>query len=125
MDDPIEIRFHNLAPSEPMEAAIRERVAKLDRIYPRLTRCLVSVEVPHRQHRKGNQFEVHVEMWVPGGHLAVTREPHRARERYASPDAYAAMRDAFDAAERVLIDYKRQLNGEVKQHGEDRTDGTG
>ena len=84
----------------------------------RSARCLVSVEAPHRQHRKGNVFSVHVEMWVPGGHLAVTKEPHRFRERYASPDIYKAMRDAFDVAERKLLDFKRQINGEVKLHEE-------
>lgn len=116
MDDPLEIRFHNVDPSSAMEAAIRERAGRLDRLYPRLTRCLVAVESPHRQHRKGNQFEVHIDLWVPGGHLAVTREPHRLDDRYANPDVYTAMRDAFDAAERQLLDYKRQINGEVKIH---------
>lgn len=112
MDAPLEIRFHNVDPSTSMETAIRERVARLDRLYPRLTRCQVAVEAPHRQHRKGNQFEVHIDLWVPSGHLAVTREPHRMNERYANPDVYTAMRDAFDAAERQLLDYKHHLNGD-------------
>lgn len=120
MDVPLEIRFHNLEPSPAMEAAIRERASKLDRLYDRLTSCRVSVEAPHRQHRKGNLYEVHVELGVPGGTLAVTREPHRPHEKYASPDVYKTLRDAFDAAERRLLDYKRRLNGDVKIHaGED------
>ncbi|MBC7907167.1 MAG: HPF/RaiA family ribosome-associated protein [Rhodospirillaceae bacterium] len=118
MDGPLEIRFHNLDTSDAMEAAIRERVDKLERLYPRLTRCLVSVEAPHNQHRKGNQWEVHIDLWVPGGHLAVTHEPHRSREKYANPDVYTAMRDAFDVAERQLLDYKRQMNGDVKLHND-------
>lgn len=113
MDAPLEIRFHNLEPSSAMEAAIRERVERLDLVYSRLTRCLVSVEAPHKQHRKGNQYEVHIDLWVPGGHLAVTREPHRPRDKYAHPDVYTAMRDAFDVAERQLLAYKDQINGEV------------
>jgi len=116
MDVPLEISFHELDPSEALEAEIRERAARLGKLYPRLTRCRVSVEAPHRQHRKGNLLEVHIELGVPGGSLAVTREPHRAREKYANPDAYQMVRDAFDAAERRLLDYKRQINGEVKAH---------
>lgn len=116
MDVPLEIRFHNLTPSDSLEAAIRERAAKLDRLYNRLTSCKVSVEAPHRQHRKGNLLGIHIELGVPGGTLAVTREPHHAREKYARPDVYKALRDAFDAAERQLLDYKRRLNGEVKAH---------
>ncbi|MBX9634180.1 MAG: HPF/RaiA family ribosome-associated protein [Magnetospirillum sp.] len=112
MDDPLEIRFHNVDPSTAMEGAIRERVDKLERLYSRLTRCLVSVEAPHKQHRKGNQYQVHVELWVPCGHLAVTHEPRHLREKYANPDVYTAMRDAFDAAERQLLDYKNQINGD-------------
>lgn len=116
MDAPLEIRFHNLEPSPSVEAAIRERVEKLDKLYPRLTRCQVSVESPHRQHRKGNLWEIHIDLWVPGGHLAVTNEPHKAREKYAKPDIYKTLRDAFDAAERQLLEYKAQMNGEVKVH---------
>lgn len=116
MDAPLEIRFHNLEPSDALEAAIRERVAKLDKLYPRLTRCQVAVEAPHKQHRKGNVYTIHIDLWVPGGHLAVTREPHKPHEKYAAPDVYKAMRDAFDAAERQVLDYKRQINGDVKMH---------
>ncbi|MBI5164946.1 MAG: ribosome-associated translation inhibitor RaiA [Magnetospirillum sp.] len=118
MNVPLEISFHNLDRSVSLEQAIRERAGRLDKIYPRLTSCRVAVEAPHRQHRKGNLWEVRIELGVPGGVLAVSREPHHPRENYASPDVYTAMRDAFDAAERRLLDYKDVLNGEVKQHGD-------
>jgi ribosomal subunit interface protein len=118
MDVPLEIRFHNLDKSEALETAIRERVARLERIYDRLTSCRVAVEAPHRTHRKGNVYEVHVELGVPGGTLAVSREPHKARVKYAQPDLYKALRDAFDAAERQLMDYKLRQRGEVKPHAD-------
>lgn len=54
MEIPLEIRFHNLEPSDALESAIRERAAKLDKLYDRLTSCRVAVERPHHQHRKGN-----------------------------------------------------------------------
>lgn len=111
---PLEIAFHNCSPSEAVEAAIRERVSKLERIYDRLTSCRVSVEALHQQHRNGNVYEVHIDMLVPGGQLVVSRAPHKAKERYASPDVYTSIRDAFEAAERQLIDYKQQIRGEVK-----------
>lgn len=123
MDVPLEIRFHSLETSDAVEAAIRDRVAKLEKLYDRLTSCRVSVEEPHRQHRKGNLFEVHVELGVPGGTLAVSRQPHRAEEKYASHDVYKALRDAFDAAERQLLDYKKRLDGEVKLHDSPREGG--
>ena len=115
---PLEIRFHNLESSKAMEAAIRDRAEKLDRLYDRLTSCRVAVEAPHRQHRKGNLYTVTISLGVPGGVLKVNREPHHPNERYAAPDAYAALRDAFDAAERQLNDYKLRQRGDVKRAAE-------
>lgn len=109
MDVPFEIRFHNLDASEALETLARERAAKLDRLYERLTSCRVAIEAPHRQHRKGNVFEVHIELGVPGDTLAISHEPHRVREKYASPDAYDSLREAFDAAERQLLAFKDRL----------------
>ena len=43
---PLEIAFHSCSPSEAVEAAIRERVDKLERIYDRIVRCEVVVETP-------------------------------------------------------------------------------
>jgi ribosome-associated translation inhibitor RaiA/cold shock CspA family protein len=116
MQEPLEIAFHNLESSPALEAEIRKRFAKLDKLCDRLTACRVSVEALHNQHRTGNVYEVHIDMLVPGGQLVVSRAPHKAKERYASPDVLTSIRDAFNAAERQLKEYKRQLMGEVKRH---------
>ena len=117
METPLEIAFHNMTPSESVEAEIRKRVDKLERIYDRLIGCRVSVEAPHKQHRTGNIYEVHIEMRVPRGpELVVTHEPHHAKERYANPDLRASLRDAFKVAETKLKAYKEQLRGDVKRH---------
>lgn len=115
---PLEIRFHNLEPSAALEEVIRERADKLNRLYDRLTSCRVAVEAPHRQHRKGNIYEIHIELGVPGGKLVVTREPHHAAEKWANPDLYKIVREAFDNAERQLLGYKGKLSGDVKVHAE-------
>jgi cold shock CspA family protein/ribosome-associated translation inhibitor RaiA len=106
MDRPLEIGFHNLTPSAAVEAEIRRRVERLETRYPRLIGCRVSVEGLHRQHRTGNLMEVHIVLSLPGRDLAVSREPHRAKERYAAPDVYTSIRNAFDAAERQLEAFK-------------------
>jgi cold shock CspA family protein len=119
MDKPAEIAFHGLTPSPQVEAEIRGQVAKLERRFGHLVGCRVAVELLHRQHRTGNLYEVHVEMQVPrGNELVVSRAPHRPREKYARPDLHVSLREAFKAAERRLVDYKRQLAGEVKTHEE-------
>ncbi len=116
MQTPLEITFHNMQPSETVEAEIRKRAAKLEKMYERLVGCRVSVEGLHKQHRTGNVYEVHIEMMVPGQNLVVSREPHKAKERYANPDVYTSIRDAFKSAERQLNDFKQRQRGDVKPH---------
>lgn len=117
MQTPLKIAFHNMESSDAMEAAIRERFEKLSRLAgDRMTACRVSVEALHRQHRTGNVFEVHIDMVMPGAELAVSREPKKAHEKYANPDVYTSIRDAFQAAERQLKAYKQQQRGDVKRH---------
>jgi len=116
MQTPLNIAFHN-TPSDPrIEAEIRERVEKLERLFDGLIGCRVAVEAQHQQHRTGNVYDVHIELVVPGGQLVVSRQPKKAQEKYADPDVYTSVRDAFQAAERQLKEYKAQLRGEVKTH---------
>ncbi len=100
MQIPLEITFHNLASSAWIETEIRERAAKLEKPYPRLVGCRVSVDARHQQHRTGNVYDVHIDLIVPGAELAVSREPHRATEKYAHPSLRSSLRDAFAARAR-------------------------
>jgi cold shock CspA family protein/ribosome-associated translation inhibitor RaiA len=109
MDRPLEVAFHNLEPSPAIEAELRRHVEKLEQRFGRLVGCRVSVERLHSQHRKGNIFEVHVTLSVPGQDLAVSRQPQKPKERRARPDIHASIRDAFDAAERQLEAFKGKL----------------
>ena len=106
MERPLDIGFHNMDSSPAIEAEIRQRVEKLERRYSNLIGCRVTVEALHNQHRTGNLHEVHIILSVPGRDLAVSREPHRAKDRYAHPDIKTSLRDAFEAAERQLESHK-------------------
>lgn len=109
MDQPLEIAFHNLDPSPAIEAMIREHVDRLDKIAGRLVGCRVSVEGLHKQHQTGNLYECHISLSVPGSDLSVSHGPHRAKEKRAHPDVPSSIREAFAAAERQLVERKRQL----------------
>lgn len=104
----LEIAFHNLQPSPSLEEDIRNRFEKLERLYSRITTARVAVEAPNRQHQSGNRFEVHIRMHVPGEELVVKREP--------ASDARIAVKEAFDLAERRLLNYKKVTHGHVKHH---------
>ena len=105
MDRPLEIAFHGIAASADIEAEIRRHVEKLERRFPRLIGCRVSVEAKHRQHHVGNVPEVHILLMVPGKDLAVSHEPG-GRDRPAVPELIGSVRDAFQAAERQLESHK-------------------
>jgi len=102
MHRPLDIAFHNMAPSELMQAEIRRHAEKLQARHPRLIGGRVSVERLHTQHRRGNVVEVHIILSLPGADLAVSREPHHAKDRFVNADAYVSIREAFRAAERQL-----------------------
>ncbi|MFT3926606.1 MAG: HPF/RaiA family ribosome-associated protein [Myxococcales bacterium] len=95
MEPTLQINFHGLAHSDAAEALVRERMIELAREGRPLTRCRVTIEAPHRHHRKGNRFDIHLELHGMGGHRIVHRKS-------SHEDAFAAIRDVFDAARRGL-----------------------
>lgn len=116
MDRPLEIAFHNQEPSAEIESLIRERVAKLEKLYPRIVGCRVSVARNHRQHRNGNIPDVRIEIDVPGKRIAISREPHGPKQNNGEANVRDCLRHAFDAAARRLRSYKRVQAREVKAH---------
>jgi cold shock CspA family protein/ribosome-associated translation inhibitor RaiA len=114
MDIPLEIAFHNAEPSAEIEALIRKHVGRLEKLYPHLVGCRVSVEMPHKQHRNGNVPEVHIAIHVPGREIAISREPHKVRQRRATANVQTSVKDAFRAAEQRLKDFKALQYGDVK-----------
>lgn len=110
---PLEITFRNMDPSPAIEAAARERAAKLERFADKIIGCQVRIEAPHKHHSSGKLYHVTVELQVPGGHIVASRDPGA---RHAHEDLHVALRDAFRAAQRQLQDHVRVRRGKVKQH---------
>ena len=106
MDRPLEITFHHCQHSDAVEAEIRRHAEKLEKRFPHMTGCRVSVEALHNQNGTGKAWDVHVVLAMPGRDLAVSHAPHHTKERHARPDVHTAVREAFKAAERQLDTYK-------------------
>jgi ribosomal subunit interface protein len=119
MQTPLELSFNNLDPSPAAETKIRERVARLDRLFPNIVSCHVAVDSDHRSEGRGRSkavaYDVRIEVRVPGTELAVSRKPGN---RHAHTDIYVAVRDSFDAMERQLKSYADRLHRDVKTHSE-------
>lgn len=112
----IEIAFQHIEPSSSIEEEIRGKVAKLERLYDRITSCRVRINRPARNARDTLPPVVHIEMGIPGGKdLIVSHEPERLQRRYQTPDIRNAINDAFAIAERQLLDLKNQRTRRTKQ----------
>ena len=110
MQTPLEINARHIRLTDKLEALIRERSEHLERYYPRLIRCHVSLDGPSGHRRSGGPFDVRIDLRVPGKEIVVTHQQ--------SDDLPAAVRDAFDAARRQLQDYASRQRGETKNHEE-------
>lgn len=91
---PTQITLRGIARSSALEARIRQKVRKLEQLYPGLLGCRVVAEIPHHRRSRGNQFIVRLDITVPGGEIVVNRDHHE--------DVYVAVREAFRAARRQL-----------------------
>jgi ribosomal subunit interface protein len=108
MQSDLQITVRDMEHSPALEERIREKVKKLEQVYPRIMGCRVVLEAPHRHKHQGKQFIVRVDVTVPGKEIVVNHDHHE--------DAYVALRDAFNAARRQLEEYGRMQRGDVKSH---------
>ena len=113
MELPIQVTFRNMERDPSIETTVRRRSAMLEKYFPRMVGCRVVIEAPHRRHRTGNLFHVRVDATIAGKELVVRRAPP---ERGSHAGVQVAIRDAFDATRRVLMDEARRRRGQVKGH---------
>jgi cold shock CspA family protein/ribosome-associated translation inhibitor RaiA len=102
-----------MEPSPAVKARIREKVAKLEHFDNRIVGCKVVVEAPHRHHYKGKLYNVRIDLSVPGKDIFIG---HTGPQNHAHEDINVAIRDAFNAAGRLLEDHARRMRGDVKSH---------
>jgi SagB-type dehydrogenase family enzyme len=114
MQTALQLRWHNVDPSDAVAAHVREEVARLERFWDRITGCAVTVEAPSRHHRhSGAQYRVRIELSVPRGKLVVGRAPPKT---WTHGDLYLTLKAAFREAQRQLEDHVRRLDARVKTH---------
>jgi len=110
---PVEVSYRRLDPSEFVEEKVRERLASLESHCNEINRAHVVLSSPHQHKHKGNHYEVHIELYVPGTELVVTKNTGASQEH---EDFYVALRDAFDSMERQLTKWKEKRRMDIKAH---------
>lgn len=111
-----QITYRGMPPSPAMDARILELAVRLEELHPKITSCRVVVNEADKHRSKGNQFEVRVDVHVPGLEIVATNQRHE--------DAYAAITSAFEVVVRQLEEGLEIQRGEVKRHGDERGDNT-
>src|SRR5262245_43731759 len=100
MTTPLEVSFHGIQSSAAIEQLVRERVAKLQKHFARMTSCRVAIEVPQRSADKPKVYQVKIEIGVPRRSAIVVC--HDCKGSHANADLPRAIRDAFDSALRQV-----------------------
>lgn len=108
MQTPVELIWHEMDPVPHVEKRVRERVARLEKLFERIIGCHVVVEAAHRRHKGSSDYEVRLEVTVPGGSLTINRRPG---DDQGHMDPLLTVRDAFDAMERKLRRWKEEHSG--------------
>ncbi len=110
---PVEISFRNMDHSDAVEANVREKIARLGQFSDRIHYIRAVVEKAHRHGHKGELYGVNITVGVPGKDVVVSRT---GPLDHAHENVYVAVRDAFQAATRILEDHVRIARRDVKVH---------
>lgn len=108
-----QITFRDFPPSDAVRAAIATRVEKLGRLHDNIVKCEVIVAAPHRHSHADRIYHIQIRLGIGGPDIYIDREPENDESH---TDIYVAIRDAFDAAEKVLRNRVRKMRGDVKTH---------
>ncbi len=112
MKIPLEISYRDIEKTDRLDALIRSKAAKLERVCDYLVSCRVAVEHPQKEHR----FRVRIDLRIPPNHeLVVRSEPDPANMHR---ELETVLRETFDCARRSLKSLVERAHGAVKSHPE-------
>jgi ribosomal subunit interface protein len=111
-----EIAFHNIESSEDAQAMIQDHIARLERIYDRITTCRVRVDQRNQNPTRSIPPVVRIEISVPGyKDIVVAHEPDHLQRKFQAPDLHNAIHEAFRIAEQRLSKYKDKLTDKTSE----------
>jgi ribosome-associated translation inhibitor RaiA len=98
---PLRLAVHHTDLPPDVRADIQRRVVRLQRWYPRIISCRVTIEVPQRRRRTDRElYRARLALSVPQGIITIDRQPRQTLD--------TALDDVFGAARRRLLDYARR-----------------
>lgn len=115
MQTPVQITFHQMEPAADVEERIREKVAKLEHLHDRIISCRVVVErAYHHQDHDSGPVTVRFELTLPNNKTIVSGGPGTKNEAF--DDVHVALKAAFEACKRQLLDHVDKERRHTKVH---------
>jgi ribosome-associated translation inhibitor RaiA len=96
----VEVHFHGIEKSDAIEQRVRDKVAKLQSHFERMTSCRVTIEATQRTPQKPKVYQIRIEMGIPRRKPIVVA--HERIGSHANEELGLAIRDAFEAALRKV-----------------------
>jgi putative sigma-54 modulation protein len=112
MTIPVEVHFHGIEKSDAIEQRIREKVAKLEKHFQRMTSCRVGIEAPQRTPQKPKVFQIKIEIGMPRRKPIVIS--HERVGSHAGEELCLAIREAFEVAMRKVDDTAARIGQRSK-----------
>lgn len=116
MQKPLELTFKNFEDkSGALEAVIHEKLAKLERVCPRLTSCHVLLEQFQNPKHHHHTYSIHIVVTFPPHHeVTVKRDPQKGEVQ--DKLLTTQVRDAFIAVRRKVQETIDRHQGKIKTH---------
>jgi len=111
---PLEISYRGVEKTEPIEALLHEKCAKLERYCDHINSCRISIEKPQEHQTSGNPYRVRLDITIPPGKEIAVIKGNGKGDMHK--ELHAVIRDAFDAARRQVQKINDKQNREVKLH---------
>jgi putative sigma-54 modulation protein len=96
----VEVHFHGIEKSDAVEQRVRDKVAKLQSHFERMTSCRVGIEATQRTAQKPKVYQIKIEIGMPQRKAIVVT--HERVGSHANEELSLAIRDAFEAALRKV-----------------------
>lgn len=116
MQMPLELTLRNFEDANgAIEQVVHEKLAKLERVCPRLTSCHVTIEQFQNPKHHHHTYSIHIVVTFPPHHeITVRRDPNKGevQERLLTTQ----VRDAFIAVRRQVQEILDRHQGKIKNH---------
>ncbi|MFP4070072.1 MAG: HPF/RaiA family ribosome-associated protein [Opitutales bacterium] len=123
METPLEITVTDIEKKPDLEALIRERASRLEKVCEDLVSCHVGVSKPHAHQDSGSGYRVRIEARVPPNQQFLAKEHSSHGELH--DEVETVIRRAFDAVERQLKEFSERVRDDRRgQADEEDVPGT-